>query len=121
MSSPLAAIKEASRRSNHEALGVAILWSDGVLTLPAGGADRDVLSARWGNKIVSQGDLGGDYAEILEGLDRIIFQDEQLDALGIQLARGDTIEFPEYGITFELDQPQPRDGPLNVYWSVTRA
>lgn len=116
----LADIKRSSRLALHGAMSVGVIWSDGIDTLPAGGEDRTVLSARWGNKLVQQGDLGGDYANIIEGIERIIFQDAQLTALGITLARGDTILFPKYGAKFELDQREDSDGPLNVYWSVSR-
>lgn len=116
----LADIKASSRLALHAAMSVGIVWSNGIDTLPMGGEDKTVLSARWGNKLVVQGDGGGDYANVIEGIERIIFQDRQLTALGITLARGDTILFPKYGAKFELDQREPTDGPLNVYWSVTR-
>jgi len=117
----IARIKEQARARLHRAMSVPVLWSRGEATLPEGGPDKKKLSARWHNKLVRQGDLGGDYADILEGLDRLVFQQDQLDALGITLTRGDIITFSDYDVSFELDQPEPNDGPLNRYWHVSRA
>lgn len=100
-------------------MSAAVLWSDGDSSLPLA-PDKDVLSARWHNKLVRQGQIS-DGVDILEGLDRLVFQQPQLDALGIVLRRGDIITFPGYANQqFELDQSEPGDGPLNVYWHVTR-
>lgn len=102
-------------------MSAAVLWTRDDLTLPAGGPDKTILSARWHNKLVRQGDLGGEYTDVLEGLDRIVLNQDQLDALEIEPKRGDIITFPGYqDQQFELDQPEPGDGPLNVYWHVTR-
>lgn len=117
----LAAAKLRARKAVHDTMAVAVEWSDGVTTLPEGGPDKTVLSARWGNRMVRSDALGSEYAEIFEGVDRLIFQRPQLDALGIVLKRTQTVRFPDYNVTFELDQRQEGDGPLNLYWTVTRA
>lgn len=103
-------------------MSTAVLWSRDDVTLPADGPDKAKLSVRWHNKLARpQGNLDGDYVDILEGLDRIVLNQDQLDALGIDLLRGDIITFPKYGgFQVELDQREPGDGPKNVYWHVTR-
>lgn len=118
----LVEIKAQSRASNHAFFAVAVLWSDdGGVTWSPPEADKEVFSARLHNKLVRQGDQGGDYMDIIEGIERLVFNAEQLDALDITLSRGDLIQFPGYGITVELDQHEQDDGPLNRYWHVTRA
>lgn len=117
----IAQIKAQSRTANHAFFGVAVLWSgDAGITWTPETEDKEKLSARLHNKLV-QNDIGGDYANIIEGIDRLVFNQDQLDALGITLRKGDLIQFTAYGYTFELDQPEQSDGPLNRYWHVTRA
>lgn len=62
-----------------------------------------------------------DAVMILENVESLIFQADQLQALGLTLESGALVQVPGYEITFQLDQPMDPDGPLNVYWTVTRS
>jgi len=62
-----------------------------------------------------------DALTILENVESLIFSDSQLAALGIVLEYGTVVEVPGYNISFRLDQEMDRDGPTNIYWTVTRA
>jgi hypothetical protein len=90
------------------------------------------VTVRWHNKLARPvGDIeNGGYAEILAGVDRLVFSQENLDAplqadgtiaAPVILKRNGIVEFPQYDMAFKLDVPEPGDGPINVYWAVTRA
>lgn len=117
----LAEIKSQSRSSLHEAMSVPASYDsvDGVTTLPVTAG----LTVRWHNKLARQGALEGNFdAVIVEGIDRLVFRQEQLDALGITLARNDRIAVPSLGpkAAWTLEHAEDPDGPHNVYWSVSR-
>ena len=76
------------------------------------------LTVRWHNKMRIQGERDSSDVGILEGINRLVFNSENLAALGLTLERLGEIEIPGYGKTFRLDQEEEPDGPLNVYWSV---
>lgn len=103
------------RKVVHEALSVSALYSDSVVTnIP--------ITVRWHSKISVHGDLENQgYAQILEGVDRLLFYDAELAAATLELQRGGQIVIAAYqNATFELDVRQPTDGPVNVIWSVAR-
>lgn len=77
------------------------------------------LTVRWHNKLARAGNAEGGYsAEIIEGVDRLVFLQPQLDALGLVLERTGVVTIPGYGTAWELDSEAPTDGPLTVYWNV---
>lgn len=115
-----AAQKARSRRIVHTTMAVSGLYAFGV------DAPRAV-TVRWHNKITVHGDLQHEgYAQILEGVDRLIFNIEELAApsdggAALQLQRGGIITLPDYqNAAFELDTEQPVDGPIEQIWSVAR-
>lgn len=76
------------------------------------------IRARWHNKIDRFGDpetLG--YAEIIQGIDRVIFVPE--DTPGFTPQRLGKVTFPDYGVTFELGVREPNQGPLENIWLVS--
>lgn len=87
---------------------------------------------RYHNKIDRNGDLDGDYAEIIDGIDRLVFNDENLAEVSaalveageapLSLQRAAVVTIPEYkGLRFTLDSQEPPDGPLEVIWVVARS
>ncbi len=122
----LATTKRQARQALHGLAGVAVTYTPpGVSPTPV------VLTARWHNKTARPvGDLdSGGYAEIIAGIDRLVFNQANLDAplqpdgstaAAVRLKRTGQVRFDDYDITFSLDVLEPSDGPLNVYWSVVR-
>jgi hypothetical protein len=115
--SAFAQIKHDARRAVHDALSVEVVYTgpDGLTT--------ETLSVRWHNRINRHGDLDVQgYAEIVENIDRVIFDLEELAAKGVTLAREGSITLPEImgGATFSLDTQEPDSGPIERIWLVTR-
>ena len=76
------------------------------------------LTVRWHNKMRIQGERDSSDVGILEGINRLVFQTPELEALGIEMVRNGIISIPGYEKRFRLDQHEEPDGPLNDYWSV---
>ncbi|MEN6332975.1 MAG: hypothetical protein ABFE01_01875 [Phycisphaerales bacterium] len=131
----LADIKARARRAIHGRLGVAATLvdedhPDGLIF-----AEDYVgtgLLVRYHNKLSREGDLDGDYANIIDGIDRLIFLDENVaevsDALvangeaPLVLSRGALVRIEEYkGLVFSLDSQEPPDGPSETAWVVARS
>lgn len=119
MASNFARIKAKARRDVHNAFSVAATHTNvasGVLT--------ENLSVRWHNKLVMLGDLqDSGYANVIEGIERIIFDRTELATLGLTLQRGDVITIVADG--FEnaqliLEEREPIVGPIEVKWQVAR-
>lgn len=127
-------IKERARRSIHERAAVPCSFvdkahPDGLIL----GEDATVgLTVRYHSKIDSTGDLDGDYGEVIDGIDRLIFLDENVAEVSAALvengedplvpARGATVTIEGYkGLTFTLDNQEPPDGPSETAWGVARS
>lgn len=90
--------------------------------------DTDITSSvavRWHNKLTLTGQLSGNagYSEVISGIDRLIFDREQLAVDGIELRRGDYIRIESPGFEtaiFQLDAQEPDDGPVSTTWTVAR-
>lgn len=107
------AIKAQARQTVHDVLSVPALYSfNGGASVPLTVTHRD-RNAR-------HGDNGGEYAGVLEGVDRIKFNRPQIDAAGITLQRAGLVTIPSEGYTYALDQEEPALGSINIYWSVVR-
>jgi hypothetical protein len=119
----LSAIKTQARAALHGAMAEpATYTAPGV-----GGATYPTpeqidaglsLTVRWHNKMKITGERDSSDVGILEGINRLVFNTENLDALGLTMARLGIIEIPGYGKRFRLDAHEEPDGPLNDYWSV---
>lgn len=106
-------LKRESRRAVHDTLGVPALYQDGSMSAPA------KIVARWFNKTAKYGDLVEQgYAEVVEGVDRIVLFPCDYPAINFQ--RGGIITFPALGLSFKLDVIEPRDGPDQVVWQVVK-
>ena len=58
----------------------------------------------------------GEYASLLQGVNKIVFSADDLVAKGVTPRRGGRIVLPPF--VLELDQPEPPTGPIEVPWSV---
>lgn len=123
-------IKVQARSLLHQAMAVPCVYTSpggDVYPTEAQAAAGLVLKTRWHNKIARNGVLtggspaGGYESEIIEGIDRLVFQQPMLDALGLVLERTGVVVIPGYGSAWELDSEEPADGPLNRYWVVASA
>jgi hypothetical protein len=116
-------VKRAARTGIHGALAEPCIYHDrdlGAIPSAEQSAEGLVLSARFKSKLRTAS-AEDDGISILENVESLIFNQDQLTALDLELENGTVVEFPGYGISFRLDQEMDRDGPLNVYWTVTRA
>ena len=127
-------IKAKARRAIHGRLAVPCSLTD--LTHPDGLIFADDYSGkgllvRYHTKIDTTGDLDGDYGEVIDGIDRLVFLDENvaevsdaLEANGeapLTLSRGARVTIEGYkGLQFTLDAQEPPDGPLETIWTVAR-
>ena len=118
----LSAIKTEQRLALHAELGEPCSYARGATEAPTPEQLEAGLrlTARFHNKIkLHAGDNDG--VSVLEGIEKLVFNQTQLDTLGLELVHGARIEFPGYGLAVFLDQEMDPDGPENVYWTVTRA
>jgi hypothetical protein len=113
-------LKQFSRQQLHDTLAVAALYSHPTL------ADPVDVGVRWHDRIIQFGDLqhGGmsneGYAEVIEGIDQLVFDRGELVTKALVLVRGGIVEIPQYELKFALDTRKPIDGPVNEAWQVTR-
>jgi hypothetical protein len=89
------------------------------------------LRARYHTKLARNGDLDGTYAEVIEGIERLVFSDENVAEVSAALvANGEpplvlnrtgrvTIDAVK-GAVFSLDSEEPADGPIETIWTVAR-
>ncbi len=131
MSFNFAKLKAVTRRVVHRTLGVPAFYLDSSLSIPV------VITARCHSRIDRMGDLDGQsYAEVVEGIDRVIF--EAAEARINDVKRGGMITFEDIGAglgvslgsilggsgigaeAFILQVREPSDGPYTETWSVTR-
>lgn len=114
--------KRSVRKAAHAAFCVDVLYkvdseSDFVQT-----------TARWHEKLVRQGQMEGQGAEVYEGIDKVVFDKEANLALvdidgnptPLTPQRGALITFPDYNLTVILDTEIPADGPVEEIWLVSR-
>lgn len=110
-------IRRQARRDVHAAFAVLASYNDSTLTAPATG-----LHVRWHDRFTNAvGDIGGgDYARVFENIDKIVFDADELAALGLTPRRGGEVTLTDYGHVLTLDVREPTDGPVKVIWTVTR-
>lgn len=98
-----------------------------VMSTPAeyqapGSTVRQGVSVRWHDKLVLNGNIGDTgYADVIEGIDRAIFDRDQLAQASIVLLRGGKIHLPAAynGAVLTLEALEKTDGPVNVTWKVS--
>lgn len=86
---------------------------DGVVT---------ALRVRWHNKIARHGDLlDAGYAEVIEGINRVIFNIPELDQKSVTPEQRGTLTLtsPHFnGAVLILDTMEPVVGPIEQIWNV---
>lgn len=123
--------KTLARRTVHATLGVRAFYQDDSMNTAV------EIKARWHNKIDRFGDLESQsYAEIIQGIDRVIF--DAADARVLKVKRGGVVTFPDFGgglgvslgaelggggvgpAAFILQNREPNNGPVQEVWQVSR-
>lgn len=118
----LSAIKQEARLAIHETMGEPCTYTSGddpsVPTAEQTAAGL-TLTARFHTKTKTQiGDNDG--LSVMEPIEKLVFNQTQLNALELELEQNAVIYFPGYSLSVCLDQELDPDGPENVYWTVTR-
>jgi hypothetical protein len=117
-------LKASARAALHEAMSEPASYA---APQSAGGAVTPTpeqieaglsLKVRWHNKMKIIGENTQADAGIIEGVNRLIFQQPNLDELGLTLAKHGVVTIPGFSKQLRLDYHEESDGPLNVYWSV---
>jgi hypothetical protein len=103
-----------AQREIHAAFSISASYTDSTVTEPV------ALDVRWHSRFgLPVGDIGGgDYAGVLETIDRLIFNRAQLTAAGIRLRRTGQVYLSQYDYTFSLDVREPNTGPVVEIWTV---
>ena len=120
----LSAVKTQARAALHEAMSEPASYTapqsagGAVTPTPEQIAAGLSLKVRWHTKMKIIGENTQADAGILEGINRLIFQQPNLDELGLTLAKNGIVDIPGYSKQLRLDMREESDGPLNVYWSV---
>lgn len=113
--------RKQARRVIHDHAAVLAVYTDNET--PPEGVE---LRVRWHTKHARTGNpLAGYDAEILTGINRLVFDSSELTSKGVALARGGVVDLIDPDTrqptaSFELDAEDDPDGPQNVYWLVTR-
>lgn len=111
-----AALKARTRQIVHDTLAV-----EGEYTHPTK-VGAVTLRVRWHNKLVRTGELlDTGYAEVLEGVDRVIFNRPELHEKSVVLTRGGQVRLtdPRFnGAVLVLDSQQPIVGPVEEIWMI---
>lgn len=111
------------RQVVHATLAVAAFYDDDTLIEPV------AITVRWHNKLSRAGALEGGYGvEIIEGIDRLVFNEPELTSKEppLTLIEGGTVAIPSLAalagspVSFTLEAEEPGDGPINIYWTVSR-
>jgi hypothetical protein len=108
-------IQIRARRDIHAAFGVEASYLDSTMSVPATG-----LHVRWHARFaIPTGDIGGgDYAQVFENIDKLVFDIDELSTNAVTLRQGGQVTLIKYGYTFTLDVQEPYDGPVKVTWTV---
>lgn len=119
-------IKASTRRAVHDTFKVRALYQDRTMPQPVS------VSIRWHNKIGIIGqETNQGYAEVIEGVDRIIFNREELaktlystgTGLPVTPIKGGTVTLLDdyYNrAVLCLDSREPIVGPVDEVWNVVR-
>lgn len=121
-----ASLKASTRRAVHDTFKVNALYQDAFMSQPL------AVSVRWHNKIGVVGqDTNDGYAEVIEGVDRLIFNREELQRLAhvtdnnqpLYPTKGGKVKLTDplfNGAVLVLDTKEPTTGPVDEVWNVTR-
>jgi hypothetical protein len=118
MSFDFASAKATARRVVHSTFGVQAFYTDDVINTFV------ETRVRWHNRLARPvgGDMtDGGYADVIEGIDRIVLIPETVDGYPIELRRNGVVRVPSLlEAEFILEHKEPVTGPLEEAWAVTR-
>lgn len=106
-------LKARTRRIVHTTFAGSATYKDNSLIAPVG------LNVRWHNKIQLVGALEEGYAETIEGIERIIFDRDELALKQVNLVHKGQVVM-EDGTRLRLETQEPIVGPVEVIWQVAR-
>jgi hypothetical protein len=117
MTFDFAAAKTKARQIVRDYMAFDGLYSDNTVTdIP--------LKVRFHTKIKTFGDLiEAGYSEVIEGVNRLIFDKDELITKGITLKTGGkvTLQNPGYtDIILVLDSQEPITGSVEVVWDISK-
>ena len=107
--------KLKARRAVHKLASAPATYEDDTLDAPV------AITVRWHNKIIPS-DTINDTSEIITGIERLVFNEEELAAMEppLTLLRGGIVTITKYdNMQFELSFEEPNDGPVTTAWSVS--
>lgn len=115
MAFDFAEVKRKTRGVVHATLGVSASYQDSSMSAPV------PVRVRWHSKIDRFGDMeNAGYAEVVEGIDRVIFEAAQARQLGVRHAG--VVIIPQMGnAELTLDAMEPADGPFEEIWSASKS
>lgn len=106
--------KAQARRAVHDTLGASALYQDHTMSTPVD------IRVRWHSKIDRFGDNeGAGYAEVIEGIHRVILEREQARLLNV-IHTGRITIAKLGGAVLTLDAMEPYDGPYEEIWTVSK-
>lgn len=118
MAFDFASVKSLVRQTVQTTFGVQAFYKDDSVDAPV------EIRARWHNRMSRPfGDLNdGGYAEVIEGIDRIVLIPVSTKGAAVTLQRAGVITLPTVlpGVEFVLEHKEPATGPLEEAWAVTR-
>lgn len=121
-----AKLKASTRRLVHDVFKVNALYQDAFMSEPI------AVTVRWHNKIGVVGQETNDgYAEVIEGVDRLVFNRDELMSLArfmdnrkpLVPVKGGKVKLTDplfNGAILVLDTKEPTTGPVDEVWNVTR-
>lgn len=111
-----AELKSQVRQVLHENLAVPARYFDDALGMPVD------LRIRWHTKIDRFGDIENlGYSEVVEGINRVIFNRTELVEKGVVLRSGGSVTIVADGyddVELILATREPYDGPVEEVWLV---
>lgn len=119
---PFSDVKRRARSVVHKTFGEPCTY-----TAPGGAVSPSeeqaaaglALTVRFATKL-KQFTPETDAITIIEGVERVVFNQDQLDALELVPVSAARLDIPGLELALVLDQEMDPDGPLNRYWTVTR-
>ena len=114
MAFDFAATKLKTRRVVHTTFGVSAFYQDSSLSEPL------PIRVRWHTRLDRFGDNEtAGYAEVIEGIHRVIFAKDEAQLVGVTQAG--TITIPQLdNAVLTLESREPSDGPYEEVWSVVK-
>lgn len=105
--------KAKARQVIHDHLAVAAIYREN------NAADPVNLTVRWHNKIALSGDLdNGGYTEMIEGVNRVVFNIPELLAAGVKIRQGARLTMVDTSEVLIVGVQEKTHGPIEEIWQV---